>query len=208
MIRKGIMEMRKKFFSVILALVVVVSLISINVYATSKDGIMVDKLLRTEIEPLNVNELRALNDGKDICIKTIEEDLSNLQNDESFYTVNVDTDGISLMASEKVVDKSLTDPNGSQSVRFDLTSDMTYYKVWIDNTSSRKYNVTVTYKTSTGDVIEEFTVGAGKRVTKYYEGKVGLFSSKTRYVNITSTDGSALSGTVAVRIASTLGELQ
>lgn len=202
------MEMRKKFFSIILAFTMVVSLISINVYATSKNGMMVDKLLRTEIEPLNVNELRDLNDSKDICIKTIEEDLDNLQHDESFYTVNADTDDVSLMASEKVVDKNLTDPDGSQSVKFNLTSDMNYYKVWIDNTSSRKYNVTVTYKTSTGDVIEEFSVGAGKRVTKYYEGKVGWFLSKTRYVNITSTDGSALSGTVAVRIASTLGELQ
>ncbi len=166
-----------------------------------------DKLVRSEEEPLDLQEVERESGGQDFCVKTIIEPLSEVKEDESFRQINLSSKDIVPFATDKIVNKRLSDSDGNQSVKFNLTDEMPHYKIWIDNTSSSDYNVTVTYKTSTGDVIESFEVPAHNRATKYYSGNLDWFRSTKRYVNITSSDGSELSGTVAIRIGSTLDEL-
>lgn len=198
--------MKKKIAS-LLALVMLVS-VPVLTHANKNPNNVKDKLVRTEIEPNNINKKKVSENGKDVLVKTIVEPLDEVKFDESTSKIIRNPENISPLATQRVVDENLNNLYGSQSVKFDLTKGMPNYKVWIDNTSNTSYNVTITSRTSTGTVQDSFRVGAGNRATKIYSANLGSFDSKVRYVNVTSSDGSKLNGKVSVRIGTTVGELQ
>lgn len=118
---------------------------------------------------------------------------------------SVSSDSSSLitpMASEGIPAKSLS--GTEMSYKFDVTKKMPYWRVWIQNTSSYDYKVTVTKGSSTGKVVYEETIKAGVTRNIWSDG---AYAAGKIYVNFTSGKGN-MSGTVSARIASSQSEVK
>lgn len=108
----------------------------------------------------------------------------------------------SVVLSEKLVGS-----RGSYSTRFEVSSDLPFFKLWLENTCGTKITYTVTKGTGSGEVaIGPYTLDSGKQDIKF--GYKSINDGGTFYVNVTSSDGRELSGNVGVRTSSTFTELQ
>lgn len=112
------------------------------------------------------------------------------------FSVNVFASNNVGQKTNQVVNESLSGSRGSATYSFSVSATQLNYRVYINNTSTVSYVATVGGNT--------FTIPAGSSVTKIYIAG----GSGNRSVDITSKDGSALKGDIAVKIASTLSELQ
>lgn len=120
------------------------------------------------------------------------------------FADGIEDTGIISYTSNLVLDVSLNNPTGSQSNGFETTAAESYFKVWIDNTSAHKYTVVVTSGSTSGPQVGYTTVAAGTEGYIYSNGSV---SPGDYWVSVTSSDGYALSGRLAVRRASSQLEL-
>lgn len=177
--------MRKKILSTMLALTMVISLISVNAYAVSENGAMVD--LTKIFNPKDSNEeitihMDGINFDETIIVSSSELSKSSI---------------ITPMSSHIVVSEDLTSSTGSQDFTWDTTSNMRYYRIFIENTSSVKYKLTGsagTYDIPANDWIIVYTTTAA--------------SVGRKKVTVSSNDGSKLKGNIAVRLAETLAEVK
>ena len=107
-------------------------------------------------------------------------------------------------SSSLALEVTLSSVNGSENHAFTVTSAEPYFKVWIQNTSTAIYKVRVTEGSTSGPQAGYTTVSPGTPGRIYSNGPV---SAGTYWVSVNSVGGSPLSGPLAVRIASTEGDL-
>lgn len=99
-----------------------------------------------------------------------------------------------------VLSTTLTGGDGSYSKRFEVPSDLPFFKLWLENTCGTRITYTVTKITDSGEVvIGPYTLDSGKQDTKF--GYKSINDGGTFYVNVTSSDGRELSGNVGVRVS-------
>ena len=111
--------------------------------------------------------------------------------------------GVSPQTTRIVLDVSLTSGNGTQDNAFTMTSAEPYFKVWVENDSSYPYIVTVSRNGSpVGSPIGVQPNGGQGRL--YSPGAV---SAGEYLVTVTNSNSYPLKGHLAVRAASTSGEL-
>lgn len=102
------------------------------------------------------------------------------------------------------VDSSLNDKSGSQTIPFRTNSDYPYYRVFVSNTSKTSYNITLTDASGKNQLTSSpITLGAGRHTNITNSNA----ASGMRYLTVTAQDGSALDGTVRIRLASSADEL-
>lgn len=102
------------------------------------------------------------------------------------------------------VDSSLNDKSGSQMIPFRTNSDYPYYRVFVSNTSKTSYNITLTDASGKNQLTSSpITLGAGRHTNITNSNA----ASGMRYLTVTAQDGSALDGTVRIRLASSADEL-
>ena len=102
------------------------------------------------------------------------------------------------------VDQSLTDRNGSQTISFRTNSDYPYYRIFVSNKGSSAYNITLTDESGENQLHSSpvvLNVGKSTNLTNA-NAATGM-----RYLTVTARDGSALKGTVRIRLASSADEL-
>lgn len=101
----------------------------------------------------------------------------------------------SVVLSEKLVGS-----RGSYSTRFEVSSDLPFFKLCLENTCGTRITYTVTKSTGSGEVvIDPYTLDSGKQDTKF--GYKSINDGGTFYVNVTSSDGRELLGNVGVRVS-------
>ncbi len=126
----------------------------------------------------------------------------NVQSSDGTYSiVNEQPPEVTPMATYVAVNETLNSKTGSQSVCFDTSKTYGWYRIWVSNTSKVKYKILI--KDDNGNNQGEFEVSAGGTNTIRNNNA----ATGRRYVSITSTDGSALSGTISVRLAEEKSEL-
>lgn len=102
------------------------------------------------------------------------------------------------------VDSFLNDKSGSQTIPFRTNSDYPYYRVFVSNTSKTSYNITLTDASGKNQLTSSpITLGAGRHTNITNSNA----ASGMRYLTVTAQDGSALDGTVRIRLASSADEL-
>jgi len=124
---------------------------------------------------------------------------------EAPVSIGTSTPIIVPFSSSVPLTATLNSSTGSQSNSFNTSTGEPFYKVWVENTSTHSYTVTVTKDSPSGATQATFTVAAGTQNEVRMNSSTGGVG--TRYVNVTSTGGYALQGTVSVRIATTSSEL-
>ncbi|GGF82811.1 hypothetical protein GCM10010912_29900 [Paenibacillus albidus] len=129
-----------------------------------------------------------------------------------FTTVKVvENDGIEVttitgsifqpFASHQPVNQALTSSTGSQTVEFYPDNTFGYYRVWIANYSTVRYNSLMTDMNNAYQ--GEFYILPGQTNIIKNTNK----ATTGRRFSVTSSDGSKLNGSIAVRLAETAGEL-
>lgn len=99
------------------------------------------------------------------------------------------------------VNQSLSDANGSQTVPF--SCDSPYYCISVSNTGSSAYNITLIDESGENQLKDSPVVlSSGKSIVITN----GNAATGMRYLTVTAQDGSALSGTVSVQLASSTDE--
>lgn len=102
------------------------------------------------------------------------------------------------------VDETLSAVNGSQTVTFRTSSDYPYYRIYVSNTGSSAYNITLTNASGDNQLVNSpIVLRTGKSTNITNENA----ASGMRFLTVTSKDGSRLSGVVRVRLASSADEL-
>ena len=102
------------------------------------------------------------------------------------------------------VDSFLNDKSGSQTIPFRTNSDYPYYRVFVSNTSKTSYNITLTDASGKNQLTSSpITLGAGRHTNITNSNA----ASGMRYLTVTAQDGSALDGTVRIRLAPSADEL-
>lgn len=110
-------------------------------------------------------------------------------------------------STEVVMFDSLTGKYGSCSRNFEVSAEEPFFKLWLYNTCGTRITYTVTKDTDYGEVaIGPYTLEDGDEVEKF--GYKSINDGGIFYVNVTSSDGRDLSGSVGVRTSSTFTELQ
>lgn len=110
-------------------------------------------------------------------------------------------------STEVVMLDSLSGKYGSCSRKFEVSAEKPFFKLWLYNTCGTRITYTVTKDTDYGEVaIGPYTLEDGEEVEKF--GYKSINDGGTFYVNVTSSDGRDLSGSVGVRTSSTFTELQ
>jgi hypothetical protein len=110
-----------------------------------------------------------------------------------------------LMSGPAALNVALNGSSGNQSNSFITSSSQPWYKARVENISSCKYIVTITKGSPTGVVQKSYEVNAGTQSTIRMDSTGG---PGARYVNVTSSGGYPLQGTLSVSIASTEAELK
>ncbi len=123
-------------------------------------------------------------DKKDIIIP-------NIKNNNEIYENHKDT-----RYSNSVIKENLSGANGSAVYSFSVSESQPFYRIYIKNDGSSSISVTVGGNS--------FSVKPGYS----YENIFGANSYGRRNIDITSKDGSSLSGKISVRIASSKEELK
>ncbi|MDR1066183.1 MAG: hypothetical protein LBL35_01940 [Clostridiales bacterium] len=113
--------------------------------------------------------------------------------------------GMVLMSGPAALNVALNGSSGNQSNSFITSSSQPWYKARVENISSCKYIVTITKGSPTGVVQKSYEVNAGTQSTIRMDSTGG---PGARYVNVTSSGGYPLQGTLSVSIASTEAELK
>lgn len=89
-------------------------------------------------------------------------------------------------------------------IPFRTNSDYPYYRVFVSNTSKTSYNITLTDASGKNQLTSSpITLGAGRHTNITNSNA----ASGMRYLTVTAQDGSALDGTVRIRLASSADEL-
>lgn len=121
-------------------------------------------------------------------------DMADIKHDIQIEN-NMDLNEYSERFSNQVINESIHGSRGSASYRFSTSRSQPHYRVWIDNTTGTSMNVSVGGNS--------FNVPANRSISRVYTAN----SPGERTVNITSSDGRPLSGTIAVRVAQNLSDL-
>lgn len=128
---------------------------------------------------------------------------------DNLQTTTIETNEDSFVGGMRrdsyiAVDSSLNDKSGSQMIPFRTNSDYPYYRVFVSNTSKTSYNITLTDASGKNQLTSSpITLGAGRHTNITNSNA----ASGMRYLTVTAQDGSALDGTVRIRLASSADEL-
>lgn len=183
--------MVKKVVSLGLALVMVASVVCITAFAKGDDAVVVSD------ERLS----RGL---------SVDEETSGVVTEYDgviYEIIEGDQDPYMGVARDNyvAVNQSLTDSTGSQTISFKTTSDYPYYRIYVSNTSKVTYNITLTNESGVNQLKDSPVVLSSGRSTILINENA---ASGMRYLTVTAKDGSALSGSVSVRLASSADELE
>lgn len=132
--------------------------------------------------------------------KSVIEISENTNNQEVIlesYNSNFTESNKTTRSSYLAINETLSSSTGSQSVTFDATKNYPFFRVFINNTSSVKYNAVVAGNS--------YTILAKSSKTIYTSTAI---KKGTYKVSVTSSDGSKLKGNVAVRVAQKLSEVK
>lgn len=106
---------------------------------------------------------------------------------------NRNPEGVGFLAAEQV----LTSATGSQTIPFEIGGDRPYYRIYVENTGSAVYNITLTDAAGNNQLTlspHQLSAGVGAALTNE------VAASGVRYLTVTSADGSALSGKISIQV--------
>lgn len=101
--------------------------------------------------------------------------------------------GDGFLAAEQV----LTSATGSQTIPFEIDGDRPYYRIYVENTGSAVYNITLTDAAGENQItVSPYQLGVGVGAALTNEAA----ASGVRYLTVTSVDGSVLSGKISIQV--------
>ncbi len=167
--------MKNKFLSLLMACIMIVGCSGIEAITASADNSVMPA---TETDDDIILEI--IEGDQDPYVKTTR---------DSYITVS----------------QTLSSTTGSQTISFKPTTDYPYYRIFVSNTGSSTYNITLTDASGANQLkVSPAVLSTGKSTTM----RNANAASGMRYLTVTSKDGSALSGRVAIRLASSADELE